>query len=79
MDALPASLSVGEISKIVIVLETDKQPLNLTLSGTVYRIDNFYRSFHVVFLFELSSTYHDKLLDYIAKRQMELIREFKIL
>lgn len=79
MDALPASLAVGEISKIVIVLETDKQPLNLTLLGTVYRIDNFHRSFHIVFLFELSALYQEKLLDYIAKRQMELIREFKAL
>ena len=79
IDALPASLTVGEMAKIVLVLETDKQPLNLTLSGKVYRIDNFNRSFHVVFLFELSSAYQEKLLDYIAKRQMELIREFKIL
>lgn len=79
IDALPASLAVGEIAKIVMVLETDKQPLNLTLSAKVYRIDNFNRSFHVVFLFELSPAYQEKLLDYIAKRQMELIREFKIL
>lgn len=77
LDALPPGLNIGEKAKIVIVFETDKQPLNLIVMGTVYRIDTLPRSFHIVFLFELSLTLHDKLLDYIAKRQLELIREFK--
>jgi YesN/AraC family two-component response regulator len=77
MDALPGGLSAGDAAKLVMVLETDKQPLSLTVTGTVYRIDNFAKNFNIVFLFQLSSLYHDKLLDYIAKRQMELIREFK--
>lgn len=45
--------------------------------GTLYRIDNFPKSFHLVFLFELTSPFHDKLFDYIAMRQLELIHEFK--
>lgn len=77
IDALPAGLAVGEIAKIAIVLETDKQPINLSISGTVYRIDSFSKSFHVVLLFELTSLNEDKLLGYLANRQMELIREFK--
>ncbi|MDD2829870.1 MAG: response regulator [Sulfuricurvum sp.] len=77
LDALPAGLSVGETVNIVMVFETEKQPLNLSVTSKVYRIDNRSKSFQIVFLFELSSIYHDKLLDYIAKRQMELIREFK--
>lgn len=77
IDALPAGLAVGEIAKLTIVFDTDKQPLNLSISGTVYRIDGLAKYFHVVFLFELSSMYHDKLLNYLSNRQMELIREFK--
>ncbi len=79
LDAMPAGFTVGEMVKLAMVLESDKQPLSLSISGSVYRIDSFSKSFHVVFLFELSSVYHDKLLDYIAKRQLELIREFKAL
>ncbi|MDD5277979.1 MAG: response regulator [Methylovulum sp.] len=79
IDALPAGLSVGENAKIAMVLETDLQPLSLSIIGTVYRIDSFSKSFHVVFLFELTAPNSDKLLGYIANRQMELIREFKAL
>lgn len=79
LDAMPAGFEVDEIVRISIVLETDKQPLSLSIKGRVYRIDTFSKSFHIVFLFELSSVYHDKLLDYIAKRQLELIREFRAL
>lgn len=79
IDALPAGLSPGENARIVMVLETDTQPINLSISGTLYRIDTFSKSFHVVFLFELIPPHRDKLLGYIANRQMELIREFKAL
>lgn len=77
MDALPAGLAVGEIVKIAIVLETDKQPLNLFISSSIFRIDSFSRNYHLVLLFELSSSNLDKLKEYLAKRQLELIREFK--
>ena len=77
IDALPAGLGTGESARIVIVFETDTQPINLSISGTVYRIDSFAKTFHIVFLFELIPPNSDKLLTYIANRQMELIREFK--
>jgi len=79
IDALPAGLTVGESAKIAVVLETDLQPVSLSIIGTVYRIDSFSKSFHVVLLFELTAPNSDKLLGYIANRQMELIREFKAL
>ena len=79
IDALPAGLSVAEAVKITIVFDTDKQPLNFSITGTVYRIDNFTRNYHIVILFELSSTNSEKLTNYLAKRQLELIREFKAL
>lgn len=78
-DALPAGLAVGETAKIAIVFDTDKQPLNLSISGTVYRIDSFAKWFHIVLLFELTPANQDKLLGYLANRQIELIREFKAL
>ncbi len=79
LDAMPAGFAVGDMAKLAVVLESYKQPLSLSISGSVYRIDTLSKTFHIVFLFELSSVYHDKLLDYIANRQMELIREFTIL
>ncbi|MDP3587208.1 MAG: response regulator [Sulfuricurvum sp.] len=79
LDAMPAGFAVGDMAKLAVVLESYKQPLSLSISGSVYRIDTLSKTFHIVFLFELSSVYHDKLLDYIAKRQLELIREFKAL
>jgi CheY-like chemotaxis protein len=79
VDALPAGLAVGETAKIAIVFDTDKQPLNLSISGTVYRIDSFAKWFHIVLLFELTPANQDKLLGYLANRQIELIREFKAL
>lgn len=79
MDVLPAGFAVGESAGIAIVFETGKQPINLSFRGTIYRVDNFIRSFHVVFLFELFSFDEEKLRGYLANRQMELIREFKAL
>lgn len=79
MDALPAGFTVGESAGIAIVFETGKQPINLSFRGTVYRVDSFSRSFHVVFLFELFSYDEEKLRSYLANRQIELIREFKAL
>ncbi|MFZ3052734.1 MAG: response regulator [Sulfuricurvum sp.] len=79
LDAMPAGFSVGNMANIAMVLESDKQPLSLSISGKIYRIDTLSKSFHIVLLFELTSVYYDKLIDYIAKRQLELIREFKAL
>ncbi len=79
IDALPAGLCVGEKANIVMVLKSNLQPLNLSVTGTVYRIDSFAKNFHIVYLFEHSSPNSDKLHGYIADRQMELIREFKAL
>lgn len=77
LDTLPPGLEIDSSAKIVIVFERKTQPLNLVIMGTLYRIDNFPKSFHLVFLFELTSPFHDKLFDYIAMRQLELIHEFK--
>lgn len=79
IDALPAGLSISETVKLAMVFDTNKQPLNFSISGTVYRIDNFTRNYHVVILFELTSTNSEKLTNYLAIRQLELIREFKAL
>lgn len=79
IDALPAGLGIGEMVKVAVVIDTDKQPLNFSISGNVYRIDNFAKSYHIVVLFELPPPIRDKLGNYLANRQMEIIREFKAL
>jgi hypothetical protein len=79
IDALPAGLCVGETIKVALVLDTDKQPLNFSVSGNIYRIDSFTKNYYLITLFDLSSTNKDKLTDYLATRQLELIREFKAL
>lgn len=79
IDALPAGLCIGTMSKISMIFETDHAPLLLMIQGKVHRIDTFAKSFNVVYLFTLSPVDKEKVRNYIANRQMELIREFKAL
>lgn len=77
ISALPAGMVVGDSIRVAFVLETDRQPLNLSVEGPIYRIDSLSKSYHIVLCFELSHTNEDRLMEYLSKRQLELIREFK--
>ena len=75
LNALPAGLDKDSDIVLDIVLELDKKPLIINTKASMYRKSESRHSFFVVFIFkELKKS---KLVKYITKRQMELIREIK--
>lgn len=77
MNALPAGLKEKTAVYVDMVLEYDKKPLILNTPAEVLRIEELSRSFFVVVSLVLSAAHKKQLIDYVAKRQMNLIREFK--
>lgn len=77
MLSLPAGLKEKTTVSIDMVLEYDKKPLIINTPAEVLRIEEMSRSFFVVVSLTLTSTHKKQLIDYVAKRQMNLIREFK--
>jgi hypothetical protein len=77
MNALPAGLKDKTDVSVDMVLEHDRKPLIINTPAKVIRIEEMPRSFFVVVSLELTSAHKKQLIDYVAKRQMNLIREFK--
>ncbi len=77
LKSLPAGLNIDSELFFKLKLGTDKSLLNLDTKGRVARIKELKDEFRVVALFELKNDQKKQLVDYIAKRQMALIREFK--
>ncbi len=75
LNALPAGLKKGDEVTIDMVLELDKKPLIINTKATMFRKSESKRSFSVVFMFDESK--RKELTNYITKRQMAIIREFK--
>lgn len=79
LTTLPPAFETGMNVNISMVLPTRKAPLSINTPATVYRIDELTRAFHVVLMFELNELKHNCVSEYLANRQMTLIREFKAL
>ena len=77
LNALPAGFKDGERVSVDMVLEYDKRPLIINTPAKVQRIEEHPRMFFIVLYLELSQTHKKHLIDYVARRQMILIREFK--
>ena len=75
LNALPAGLKKGDEVTIDMVLELDKKPLFINTKATMFRKSESKRSFSIVFVFNESK--RKELTNYITKRQMAIIREFK--
>jgi len=75
LNALPAGLQNGDEVHLDLVLELDKKPLIINAAATMLKKSESRHSFSVVFIFNKSQ--QGKLIKYITKRQMEIIREFK--
>ncbi len=75
LNALPAGLDRDSDIVLDIVLELDKKPLIINTKATMFRKSESRHSFSVVFIFK--DLQKSKLVKYITKRQMELIREIK--
>ena len=76
-NSLPAGLKEETEVSIDMVLEHEKKPMIIHTPARVIRIEELSRSFFIVLALELTSTHKKYLINYVAKRQMILIREFK--
>ncbi len=77
LDALPAGLEAEQEVVIDMVLPAAKMPLIINTKARIFRIDQSRYSFHIVCFMDLGADMVKQLTAYIAKRQMDLIREFK--
>lgn len=78
LNALPAGFEIDQSVVLNIVISTAHKPYMITTSAQVYRIKSAERhSFIVVCSYDLHGEAYKNLIEYIAKRQMSLIREFK--
>ena len=77
INALPAGMTVGTEIKLSFNLNLNGMMLSITTDADIYRIDESAKDYYIVALFELNTQNRHKLKDYLASRQMALIREFK--
>lgn len=77
MVSLPAGFKVGEAVNIDIVFTVGKVHIIINTPAKVFRITELKNRFYVVCHLEPSEKVKKTLIDYIAQRQRELIREFK--
>lgn len=75
--SLPAGFAVKHSVILDIVITTALRPIIINTTAEVFRIDEVNRRFEVIFVFSLHGEGKKGMIDYIAKRQMVLIREFK--
>lgn len=76
-DELPAGFEINSTVTLDIVLLTLRRPFIINMSAQIYRITKDKHSFTVVCIFKLKGEAEKNLMDYIANRQMSLIKEFK--
>lgn len=77
LNFLPAGLKEEDIVTLNMVLNEDKQPIIVHTDAVIYRVIELKSSFELVLMFNTDAKINKILVDYIAKRQMKLIREFK--
>lgn len=77
LNALPPGMKVDTDVTISLNLKIDTINFSMITDGKVYRVDENINTYFVVILFELEANDRNNLKDYLASRQMELIREFK--
>ncbi len=77
LESLPAGLKQKGELVLKLKLGTEKSPLALETKAEVLKISELENEFRVIVTFQLEQGAKKLLIDYIAKRQMALIREFK--
>ena len=79
ISALPAGLKTGNKATVSITLFIKDRPLHIDCRSSVLRIDELKDRYHIVLMFDISESDKRKLTEYVANRQITLIREFKSL
>lgn len=77
INALPAGISIDDFINMRLTIKANSKLSSIQVESKLYRIDENKRSYYLVLLFKLPSKEEEILKNYIALRQMELIREFK--
>jgi CheY-like chemotaxis protein len=77
MEYLPAGFKEKDEITLDMVFNDESKPYIINTKATVYKIIPVDKAFHVVAKLSLGSEMHKTLTDYLASRQMKLVREFK--
>jgi YesN/AraC family two-component response regulator len=77
LTSIPAGLRVGEEVILNILLKLNGQDFIFKSNCKVFRVDTFDKSFDIVCKFNIPKNIEKSLVEYISKRQLALIREFK--
>ena len=77
LSVVPAGFDLETEVILDMVFTVNKQPLIINTKGTLFRKREVGRIFEAVFMFKLDAKTHIKIVNYITKRQMAIIREFK--
>lgn len=77
IDSLPAGIIVGTDVKIAFNLTLNGKMISITTEANVFRIDENIKNYYLVTMYELNAQNMNKIKEYLASRQMALIREFK--
>ncbi|MFA6136447.1 MAG: response regulator [Sulfurimonas sp.] len=75
--ALPPGMKVNDVVKISTNLTLHSRLVSIVTDATIYRIDENLHSYYVAMLFTLDINNTHVIKEYLASRQMALIREFK--
>lgn len=77
LGTLPSGFAIKQQVVLDIVLATALRPSIINTAAEVFRIQEDNHHYEVVCLYDLHGQAQKNMIDYIAKRQMVLIREFK--
>ena len=75
--SLPAGMKTGNELLLKLKLGNKKSQLEISTKSEILKIEERSKEFRVVTTFNLQTDIKKEMIDYIAKRQMALIREFK--
>jgi YesN/AraC family two-component response regulator len=77
MEYLPAGFKENDEITLDMVFSDDIKPYIINTKAIVFKIIPMDKAFHIVAKLVLESEVHKTLIDYMASRQMKLVREFK--
>ncbi|MCX6073299.1 MAG: response regulator [Campylobacterales bacterium] len=77
LSLLPSGFTVNKSVILDMVITNELRPVIINTPAVVFRIAEVNHRFEVVFIYDLHAQGKKTLIDYVSKRQLVLIREFK--
>ena len=77
MNSLLVGMRDGESVEISVNLARKNNHISFDIHSKILRIDRYDTYYYIIIEFELDSDTRKQLVEYISKRQLELIKEFK--